>query len=199
MSNQIDFSRFKKLAGFLRNLMHVFFWIAVSLGGLLAVGAMVIGFTSAAKFTGINGYGSLSFSTNGLLSIRVNPDDLAGINIKPIIVSILAMTSVALATTAPFLRQLAALLHSVVEDKPFAPENSRRLAIMGWVLIIGGLICQLVKTVCAQIIIHTLNSAQYGSSGELNLGLLLVGVLLLILSGIFRYGAFLQQSFDETV
>lgn len=90
------------------------------------------------------------------------------------------------------------LLKSVENGEPFALENVKRLRRISLVLMIGSIIVPSVAASATAVASH-INIAEIKSNSMFDLTLLLCGFLVLVLSGIFAYGARLQREHDQTV
>ncbi len=90
------------------------------------------------------------------------------------------------------------LLKSVESGEPFAVENVKRLRRISIVLMLGSFLIPSVSTISTAYVDHVSLMDLKGDS-MFDLTLLLCGFLVLVLSGIFSYGARLQREHDQTV
>lgn len=89
------------------------------------------------------------------------------------------------------------LLRSVENGTPFEAANVKRLRKISIVILIGSVLIPSVTDAAAAALTHNLASFRSGSLVDSTL--LLCGFLVLILSGVFAYGARLQREYDQTV
>jgi hypothetical protein len=85
------------------------------------------------------------------------------------------------------------------EDKPFEKENAKRISIVGIVLVFSSFLIPASEVFVARTLIDTLNIQNVNTNYSANIILILAGFLMFILSGIFKYGSYLQYEYDETV
>lgn len=93
---------------------------------------------------------------------------------------------------------LTGLLRSVETGDPFAMENAARLRNIGITLIAGAVFSPAINSLTVILATHT-NLLDVKSNSMIDFTLLLCGLLVIILSGIFAYGARLQREHDQTV
>lgn len=95
------------------------------------------------------------------------------------------------------IKQVEKILLSITEHHtPFTNQNAMRLRKLAFIIIgyylLGDLIVN-IAMICFVTHIFHINLMNIGLSG------LIIGALLLIISQIFRYGAYLQEEFDTTL
>ncbi|NMB97178.1 MAG: DUF2975 domain-containing protein [Clostridiaceae bacterium] len=99
----------------------------------------------------------------------------------------------------PALKQLVLILASVEKNSPFAVENSRRISNLGLILIISSFLLPAFEILVVKTMIDTFNIKHVSINYTVNIALILSGFLMFILSGVFNYGSYLQNEYDETV
>lgn len=100
-----------------------------------------------------------------------------------------------------FFGKLRAIVGTVGEGDPFAPENAKRLSLMGWLMLgcqvllipLGGFALMLAKW--AEPMEHTDITIDAGFDIE---GILLV-IVLFILARVFKHGAAMREDLEGTV
>lgn len=180
--------------------MNVFYWVAiiVAIGSLIA--AIVIKLVSDFHFVLIEkNIGHLGFSLDGLIKYNLNETALQGINMKNIYIAIAIMSAFISFLIIPVLKQIVLILKSVEEDKPYAKENAKRISIIGIMFILSSFIIPAFEVFVAMTIIDTLKIQNVTTNYSIDIILILTGVMMFILSGIFMYGSYLQNEYDETV
>ena len=96
---------------------------------------------------------------------------------------------------------LRGLLKTVLQGRPFTAENGRRIRNLGLVILISGLVWPLVEYVSARAVLALVTfegmslSPAIGGSKDV----VLTGLLLLVLSTIFRHGTELEEERSLTV
>ncbi|AUS96878.1 hypothetical protein CDQ84_01840 [Clostridium thermosuccinogenes] len=200
MNYKSDMLRIKRYSHSLRIVMNVFYWAAiiVAIGSLIT--ALVITFMSDSHFV-LNDekIGNIGFTVDGLIEYNLKDASLMGLSLKNVYTSIAIMAAVISFLTIPALKQLVLILKSVEENKPFAKENSKRISIIGVVFIFGSFIIPAAEFFVARTIVDTLKIQNVSVNYTGNFILVFAGILMIILSGIFKYGSYLQHEYDETV
>ena len=95
--------------------------------------------------------------------------------------------------------QISKVLRTVEIDKPFAKENAKRLTIIGAVLVIWSIVYRAAAVFVAWSIIHTFDIPNIQLNYSPDGFMLLSGLMMLILAGVFNYGNYLQQEYDSTI
>ncbi len=192
--------RIKRYSHNLRIVMNVFYWVSivVAVGSLIA--AIVIKLISDSHFV-LNGksIGHFGFSLDGLIKYNLNDLALQGINVKNIYIAIMIMSASISFLVIPILKQLVLILKSVDEDKPFAKENAKRISTVGIILILSSFLIPAFEVFVGSTMIDTLNIQNLSTNYSLNISMILSGLMMFILGGIFMYGSYLQHEYDETV
>jgi hypothetical protein len=118
---------------------------------------------------------------------------------KNIYLAIMIMSALIFVLMIPILKQLVLILKTVEEDKPFAKENAKRISTVGIVLMLSSFLIPAFEVFVARIMIDTLKIENISTNYSANIILILTGFMMFILSGIFKYGSYLQHEYDETV
>jgi uncharacterized membrane protein len=210
----------KRLAHITRKFCHVFIWI-VAIATLLVLAATIFVYSVPVNQIHLKDSGSLTINDSSLplplFEIKPYHDSNGKLNFtvdSGVLVPSEAITSVDVlrgymwsffsklcASAAIFIIAaiyLIGLLKSVEKGEPFAAENAKRLRKISIVLIVGSVISPAVATQAAILATHS-NLLDVKSNSMIDFTLLLCGFLILILSGIFAYGARLQREHDQTV
>jgi len=180
--------------------MNVLYWVSIVVAVGSLISAIVIKLISDSHFVlNEKSIGNLGFSLDGLIKYNLNEAALQGINMKNIYVAIMIISALISLLTIPLLKQLVLILKSADEDKPFAKENAKRLSTVGIILILSSILIPAFSVFASNTIIDTLKIQNLSTNYSLNISLLLSGFMMFILSGIFTYGSYLQNEYDETV
>jgi len=164
------------------------------------IGAIAIQFMSDEYFLVSQGANSgFSLSMDGLIRYQVYTGVDLNTSIKGILTNIGFMASLLMVGVAIILNQIVKLLKTVEEDRPFAEENGKRLKVVGIVLMLGSVLYRGAGAVVALTMVDTFNIPNIDVNFSVDLFMLLLGFMMLILSGIFRYGNYLQDEYDSTL
>lgn len=187
----------KKLARITRILCRIGI-IASAIGvGILAVTVIVAYVLPPERIKPMQEGGKLSiFLTDNLF---IPADVLTSVEaLRGFLMALLARISVGIAVFIVAAFHLMGLLKSVENGAPFEPQNVTRLRKIGVVLMIGSIIVPTVTSVSA-ILMADSNLLDIKANSMIDITLLLCGLLIIVLAGIFAYGARLQREHDQTV
>jgi hypothetical protein len=190
----------RKLVKFLRILSQI---------GLWGSGAAVVIFLPLAVYLASGNGADLFMNlpetfnfgyTEGAINFNIGLDDISPQVAQTIIVQLLFTIVIYAAVFGCILFYLSGVLKAVENRSPFARENSRRISSMGVVFFAGSVITGLMQAATAHALIVALGLGETMSVDfSFNSTMLMTGLLLLILSGIFRYGTYLQEEYDATL
>ncbi|MCX7884188.1 MAG: DUF2975 domain-containing protein [Caloramator sp.] len=199
--NQIkNFEKFKKITKALRIISQIFYTISIGGGVLSLLAAIFISILLKSPYI-LSPKSRLSFSitANNIVELKFDNALLSNVDVKPIIIFTLIMASVVLLIFASILKQTIQILRSVENDTPFAVENATRLNKIGIILIVSSFVIRIFEFLSANTLINSINLPNVTVNYSVDITMLFLGVLLLVLSGIFSYGNYLQKEYDETV
>jgi hypothetical protein len=188
----------------LRILMQVCFWGCVAAGGLMIVTGVLL-FVKPLLFLHLPGnalglYGRIRFEMNGFLLFSLGSSYMSTplteiiTHFQPLEKVIFFYYAIPGFAFALFFHQFYRLLHSVEKGRLFAPENAKRLTIMGLIPIILSVVMQLARLI---LVLFFMNISEVMFAVEL--GGVFFGLVLLILARIFKHGQRLQDEYDATV
>jgi hypothetical protein len=102
------------------------------------------------------------------------------------------------------LRQMVALLKDLDAGRPFVRDNARRLRIVGLALVIGGFLNILYK--CGVYALFRQTLVEGGTTPwmiiieeNLNPGLVIGGIVVIVISEVFRLGTMLEEEHELTI
>lgn len=200
MKYKAEMQKIKRYSHMLRIVTNVFYWaaIAAAAGSLLAL--IIIRLLPDTHFElSAGSIGHSGFSLNSIIKYDVNDVSLQGVSMKNVYLTIMLMSAVIFGLMIPALKQLVLILKTVEEDKPFTVENAKRISSLGGILVICSFLIPAIEVLVANAIIDTLKIQDISTNYSMNVLLLLAGLMLFILGGIFKYGSYLQYEYDETV
>lgn len=199
-NNNTTMIKIKSYSHNLRIVMNVFYWASIVIACGCLIATIVIKFISNSHFVlDEKSIGHLGFSLDGLINYNINDVALQGTSMKNIYLAIMIMAASISILLIPILKQLVLILKSVDEDKPFEKENAKRILIIGNVLILSSFLIPAFEVIVARTIIDTFKIQNISTNYMVNFVLIITGFMMIILSGIFKYGSFLQHRYDETV
>ncbi|EEG78935.1 DUF2975 domain-containing protein [Dethiobacter alkaliphilus] len=201
MSTDFAVERYRKLAKILRVLSQVGYWGSALVVLILLPLAIYISTAQNIAF----GWGTMEYFNLGLtdgvirynLSLAEQSTD-PGVS-RTVVAGILYSVVVYSAVYGLVLFFLSGVLKSVEKGTPFIRQNARRLTSIGIVFIVGSVFAGVTQAAAAYAIIQALDLAALSVNYSVNSNMILTGLLMLILSGVFRYGAYLQEEYDATL
>lgn len=198
-NDNIIIEKYKKFAHFLNIAMKIFLKIAMIIAGLTVIIGLVIFFLPKEIFTSFN-TGSDSYfnlTMDGMLTYRLSLDK--SVNAKPVINIIVFAVSMISTLLAIIFHQIHHILNTVEIDKPFERNNSKRITTIGGVLIIWAFLVRAVEFAVYYVAIETYNIKDLSISYKSDTNMILIGFLLMVLAGVFKYGSYLQEEYDTTI
>jgi len=116
-------------------------------------------------------------------------------------IGLLALAFVAIALAFLFFRNLRAIIGSVGEGDPFAPENAERLGAMAWLLL--GVQILVIPAAGLGLIVakwaDEIENANITIDAGLDLNGILLVIILFILARVFKHGAAMRADLEGTV
>jgi Protein of unknown function (DUF2975) len=190
----------KMLAKVLNIICNVAFWITAAAFGLFIIANIVLLFIPEKNLViSANISGSLAATINGTQLFKFDPQSIGDIMIKYVLQAVFLWVSVVLLIASAVLFEVKRILKTVVEDKPFEKGNSKNLTIISLVLIAASFILPIFEGRVFSAAIKTLQVGNISIGYSMNWTLLLTGILILMLAGVFQYGNYLQEEVDSTL
>lgn len=200
MSQKAEVVQTRKMARTVGKIVNFLFWLLVFASVVSACAIVYVALLPAERLEGAAGAGSLSFTEPKLFTFRVPLESLTGAALRTIILVIASMLMISCTSWSLILKQLLGILKTVERNRPFTEENARRISVIGWILVVGSVVFSIVKTVASEVAIRAIDVVPGVTvTFQWDVSLALAGFCLLILAGVFRYGAYLQQEYDTTV
>jgi phosphate/sulfate permease len=198
--NTIDQKNIKKIARILNIVFKFLFWTLVFAGSLLFIAEVVVIFIPEKHFIFNNLYqGNMLFKIEGLFEYDLAKEIGNSLVIKPIILVIIPAILVNILFYLINIKLIQSVLKTIKDDRPFDEKNAKSLFKMSMVFIAASIILEALGRKVFVVILETIGIEGISASLSINLTMLFTGVLLLVLSGVFRYGNYLQEEYDETV
>jgi len=174
----------------------------------LFLGASILSFVSFVVFVFIpkgvlelNGtyLSNLNFNLESIIVYHVRDINVDVISLKGILLSITFAVSVILCLLVLILKQIILIFKTLEIKNPFDEQNSKRVFVIGILLIISAFVSNALIALTYYKVIHELELQNVSVSLGVNGGLLIAGFLVMILSSIFKYGTYLQNEYDQTL
>lgn len=199
MNNKLDFAKYRRLAKIMKIIIKISYIASVIflVAGLVA--GTLLAVAPISSIAAISDTGGLSLTLDNILMVKINPETTTLEDLKPVFASICFMVAAIGAVLAVILKQLELILGTVKDNKPFAPENSKRLTTIGITLMIGSFIERAGEFFVASTMIDTLKLKDLSVNYSADSNMILIGFVVLVLAGVFKYGCYLQNEYDSTV
>jgi len=121
------------------------------------------------------------------------------INVKSIVIQGIITGIVQLGILQFILIMLKNIVSDVKKENPFSSENFKRLKFIGFAYIGAGVVSPVFNSWLMFRIVEALDLFRIDLNYSLNLQSIFMGLIILGLASVFRYGASLQEDHDLTV
>jgi Protein of unknown function (DUF2975) len=190
----------KMLAKILKNVSNILFWIVAAIGGIFLLASLIVLFIPGKDMSiSPNLSGSIATSIGGSMIVKANLETLGAIFIKPFLQAVFLWIVVLSLMVSFILYELKLILKNMVDDRVFEKSNSKNLTLMAVALMSGAFIVKLFEYRLTSTVIQTLQIVKIKVYYLPDWTLLLVGILILILAAVFKYGSYLQEEVDSTL
>ncbi|WP_158220160.1 DUF2975 domain-containing protein [Tissierella sp. P1] len=199
MNYKSEMQKIKRYSHNLEVVLNAFYWIAIVAACVSLVAFIVILLVPDSNFVvSKSSTGHSGFYLDGL--IRYNLNEITHeVNTKNIYSSITIISTLIFVLVTPLLKQLCLILKTIEDAKPFSIQNAKRISMVGLILLLGSFLIPASQVFMASSVINTLKIQNVSTNFSVNLYLILAGFMMFILSGVFKYGSYLQHEYDETV
>lgn len=196
----IDFEKMKRFSLILEKIMMVLSIIGMVLLGVLLLIELVVLIVPGSAMI----FDSTMFNVTEqiivfikALGIQTVTSDIA---LKPIILAFIPFMMLQILFYVINTWQLKNILFSIKVDKPFSHRNEKSLLIMSITFLVASIAITNVESLFMDHLFRVLELPAVGFlSFDVNWTLLFTGLMLLVLTGVFKYGNYLQEEYDETV
>lgn len=190
--------KYSKLSKSISGIINVLFWVVLGLAAASILAAIGIGaFPKAIDL--ITADNSFSISPDNIIRFEITASSISDTDISSLYSLLFISITLLLIMILFVLQQLKKILKNVVDAKPFAKENAKSIMYTGYIVIAGSVIVPVIKAFMVNKIVHAFDISNVNVVYTINTEILILGILLLLLSAIFNYGAYLQQEYDTTI
>jgi hypothetical protein len=203
MKKEFNIIGFKKLAKILQMITNVLYWVSI-IGMIVSIIAIpVLLLITHGDLTSENFFtGNLSISLDtarGLSFILPKRPLPVDVNLTRLFMSIIGTSFMCCMALMVIFRQVRDILKTVSTDTPFDRKNSTRLLNIGAILIGYSILFNILNSVILMNLIDAFKIYDINVKSSFDIFMLLTGLLMLILAGVFKYGAYLQNEYDTTL
>lgn len=201
MSKEFNPIKYAKMAKSMKKVISVFYIVSiVSLAAFVI--AAVLCMALPEDYFNIRHFqnGSFSFALNGLIKYDISVSQLpADTSFRKIFTSIVGSAFLYSLAMMRIFKYLRDLLKTVADGVPFDKENPSRLVNIGAVIIGVAFLFPALNELVAGRMIDAFLLEGFSLNYSVDWFLLMTGWMVLILAGVFRYGCYLQNEYDETL
>ena len=192
--------KMKTLAKVLKNISNILFWVTAVGFVLFLLSSIIISFIPRETLViSPNLSGSLQTSIGGSMAVKFDLEKLGVIQIKSVLQALFMWISFVSLMGSVLLYELKRILKNVVADNPFEKGNSKNLTVIAITLLAGSLLMPIFEGRIAMAVIDVLKINNFNTNFMIDWNLLMSGILILILAGVFQYGNYLQEEVDSTL
>jgi len=193
-----NLAKYNKLSKSISSIVNVLFWIVLCLAVasiLLTAGTRL--FPNVINLS--NSDGNFNISPDNIIRFEISTANMSQSGINDIYSLLFIGITVFLILILLVLIQLRKILKNVVNEKPFAQENAKRMKNIGYIVMAGSVLIPVIKTFTVNRIINAFDLNNVSAVYKVNTEVLLIGLLIILFSAIFSYGTYLQTEYDETI
>ena len=177
--NESNYVKYKNLSRYLYKIINFLFWLSIFLAAIFFVVSIIL-LVIPIK--------SNLLLSSSIISISLSPFNLFRFNLKNISIFLVFIT-----------KQLKCIFFNVINNDPFNENNSKSILFIGYSVIIGAIVFPISKAIVIDKIINGFNFSNVSVVYSINIEGIFIGILLIILSSIFRFGSYLQIEHDSTI
>ncbi|MBE7106361.1 DUF2975 domain-containing protein [Bacillus cereus] len=199
MNQAKEFIGFEKTLKLLQGLFNIFYWIII-IGMFVALGGMIAGiFVPLHTLQDILTAKGTHIHVAFYHSYRIDTNHIQYTNLKTLVIGACLIYEIILAVLLFLIIQLKGIIRFVRNKQPFSKKCINYIQYLAYGVISYSLIDGVLGGILDFLFVRTFQLTQSKVSFELNFGLLITGLLILLLSNIFKYGAYLQEEYDSTL
>ncbi|MEK4768907.1 DUF2975 domain-containing protein [Bacillus sp. FSL L8-0099] len=200
MNQSKDFIGFEKTIKLFQGLFNIFYWTVI-IGMFLVLGMMIGGIlvqphTLLDILTAKGGTIYLSFNDS---SYKVDVNHIQDTQIRTLIINACIIGEVILTILLFLTVQIKRILQFTRNKQPFSKSCIKHIQYLAYGVIIYSFIVGLLMNILGFLFVRTLHLSETVISLNFNFEMMIMGFLLLFLSHIFKYGAYLQKEYDSTL
>lgn len=199
--NQVKyFIGFEKTIKLFQGLFNIFYWMVI-IGILLVLGMMIGGILvhPHTLLDILTAKGATFYLHSYHSSYEIDINHIQNTKIRTLIINACIIVEVILIVLLFITLQIKRILQFTRNKQPFSKGCIKRIQYLAYGVIIYSLIIGLLGNIWDFLLVRTLQLSQTVISLNFNLEMMIMGFLLLFLSHIFKYGAYLQEEYDSTL
>lgn len=180
--------------------MFILSIIGMCLIGLLMIGEVVVLLLPASLFVFDSSLFDVSKEIVLLIRGLTAQSVSTTLELKPVILAFIPLTMFNIFFYVICMWQVKSILFSIKIDEPFRNKNAKSLFILCLAFIFNSFVLTNAESLFFDFAVHKLALVEVSLfSLSINWTMFFTGLLLFVLGGVFKYGNYLQDEFNETV
>lgn len=142
--------------------------------------------------------GSFTFELSGLV-IRFH--EMSAVDLNGVFTKLILLTIPLIAVSLVIIHQLRRITATLVAEDPFRAENAGRIRIIGFAILVGSLFKSAIATMVGYFVMENVVAQGIEFNARLSPDgtVIFLGLVVLVLSEVFRQGAMLKEEQDLTI
>lgn len=201
MKAEQSWVKMKKLAKSFVIVMNVFYWVSIAAVIIAICAAIARPFIPKEFFTAkYFADGNTSFNLVGGLRYNLADHTLPpNADFSRFITSVIGAVFLYGLVLARIFAQIRDILKTVVTGTPFEERNYMRLVNVSVLLMCGSILFNTINAFVTMNLLDALGIYSFDYVISIDMFVLFAGILMLIIAGVFKYGAYLQSEYDTTL
>ncbi|MBE5107883.1 DUF2975 domain-containing protein [Bacillus thuringiensis] len=200
MNQTKDFIGFEKTLKLFQGLFNIFYWVII-IGMFLGLGGMIaVMFVSHHTLHDILTAKGTPFNVDFYFSShKIDVNHIQITKIRTLIINACIIYEVILTALLYIAIQLKRILQYARNKQPFSKSCIKHIRYLAYGVIIYSFLFGFLVNILGLLFARTLQFPETVISLNFNFDMMLMGFLILLLSHIFKYGAYLQDEYDSTL
>jgi Protein of unknown function (DUF2975) len=197
MNKNFDYNKFEKIIRVTQVISKIIFIASIVALSACALAFLIIAFLPSHLLNiDVNQF---TLEIGDALKYEFNKTLLIGKNIKFILLTAIFSGSISAGLFAFLMNSVKSILEDVKNQMPFSENNVKHLFRVAYTILVSSVLIPVMNFALASIIILHFDISNFDVELPIELSMVFIGFLMLILAHIFRYGAYLQNEYDQTL
>jgi len=200
MNQAKDMIGFEKTLKFFQGLFNIFYWVVI-IGMLLGLGGMIAGiFVPLHTLHDIlTAPGTTFYVPFAHSSYQIDANHIPITKLRTLLITACIKYEVILLALLFITMQIKRILQFTRNKQPFSKDCIKHIRWLAYGVIIYSFISGVLGNIWDLLLVRTFQLSEIVISLHFNFEMMIMGFLLLFLSYIFKYGAYLQEEYDSTL
>lgn len=200
MNQAKNFIGFEKTIKLFQGLFNIFYWVVI-IGMFLALGVLIAGiFVPLHTLHDIlTASGTVFYVPFAHSSYQISVNHIPITKLRTLFITACIIYGGILTVVFFITIQLKRILQFTKNKQPFSKSCIKHIRYLAYGVIIYSFVFGVLGNIWALLLVRTLQLSKTVISLNFNFEMMMMGFLLLFLSYIFKYGAYLQEEYDSTL